>query len=65
MEGDLSHPGLGSRLASGPAPAPRPAARRPDEHPGELAGDGPIAAEQARELAAQGTWRRILTDPAT
>jgi hypothetical protein len=36
-----------------------------DEHPGELAGYGPIAAEQARELAAQGTWRRILTDPAT
>jgi hypothetical protein len=35
-----------------------------DEQPGELAGYGPITAEQARELAAQGTWR-ILTDPAT
>lgn len=34
-----------------------------DEQPGELAGYGAISAEQARELAAQGTWRRILTDP--
>jgi hypothetical protein len=36
-----------------------------DEQPGELAGNGTITAKQARELAAQGTWRRILTDPAT
>lgn len=36
-----------------------------DEQPGELAGYGTITADQARELAAQGTWRRILTDPAT
>ena len=36
-----------------------------DEHPGELAGYGPIPASMARELAQQGTWRRILTDPAT
>jgi muconolactone delta-isomerase len=36
-----------------------------DEQPGELAGYGTITAERARELAAQGTWRRILTDPAT
>lgn len=36
-----------------------------DEQPGELAGYGAITAEQARELAAQGTWRRVLTDPAT
>ncbi|MGI9064534.1 MAG: DUF222 domain-containing protein [Pseudonocardiaceae bacterium] len=36
-----------------------------DEQPSELAGYGPITAEQARELAAAGTWRRILTDPAT
>lgn len=34
-----------------------------DETPGELAGYGPIPADAARELAAQGTWRRILTDP--
>lgn len=36
-----------------------------DEQPGELAGYGSITAEQARDLAAQGTWRRILTDPVT
>jgi len=36
-----------------------------DDQPGELAGYGPITADQARELAAEGTWRRILTDPAT
>jgi len=36
-----------------------------DEHPGELAGYGPIPADVARELAQEGTWRRILTDPAT
>lgn len=34
-----------------------------DEQPGELAGYGTITAEQARELVARGTWRRILTDP--
>jgi uncharacterized protein DUF222 len=33
--------------------------------PGELAGYGPIDAHLARELAADGTWRRLLTDPAT
>jgi hypothetical protein len=36
-----------------------------DQLPGELAGYGPIPADQARELAAQGTWRRLLTDPVT
>jgi Domain of unknown function (DUF222) len=34
-----------------------------DEHPGELAGYGPITAHTARQLAAEGVWRRILTDP--
>jgi hypothetical protein len=33
--------------------------------PGELHGFGPITAEAARALAADGTWRRLLTDPAT
>jgi hypothetical protein len=33
--------------------------------PGELDGFGPIPASVARRLAAGGTWRRILTDPAT
>lgn len=36
-----------------------------DEQPGELAGYGPITPDQARELAAAGTWRRVLTDPPT
>jgi hypothetical protein len=36
-----------------------------DDQPGELAGYGTITADQARELAAEGTRRRILTDPAT
>jgi len=34
-----------------------------DEQPGVLAGYGAITAQAARELAADGTWRRILTDP--
>lgn len=34
-----------------------------DELPGDLAGYGPIPA--ARDLAAGGTWRRVLTDPAS
>jgi hypothetical protein len=36
-----------------------------DDEPGELAGYGAITAEQARALAAGGTWRRIVTDPLT
>jgi Domain of unknown function (DUF222) len=40
---------------------------RLDNQPAELAGHGPIPAEMARQVAADpsGTWRRILTDPAT
>lgn len=34
-----------------------------DQLPGELAGYGPIPADVARELAAEGTWRRLVTDP--
>ena len=34
-----------------------------DDQPGELVGHGPIPAALAREIAAQGTWRRLLTDP--
>jgi hypothetical protein len=34
-----------------------------DEEPGELAGYGPITATMAREIAADATWRRLLTDP--
>ncbi len=36
-----------------------------DDLPGELAGLGPIPAEQARALAAGGVWRRLVTDPLT
>lgn len=35
------------------------------EEPGELAGYGPLDAEEVRRLAADATWRRILTDPAS
>ncbi len=34
-----------------------------DDAPADLAGYGPIGAAEARELAADGIWRRILTDP--
>ncbi len=36
-----------------------------DELPGELTGYGPIPADTARRIAAEGTWRRLLTDPRT
>ncbi|WP_350277218.1 DUF222 domain-containing protein [Kribbella sp. HUAS MG21] len=34
-----------------------------DDDPCELAGYGPIPADMARRIAADGTWRRLLTDP--
>ena len=36
-----------------------------DDEPGELEGAGPITAELARLIAADGTWQRLLTDPAS
>ncbi|MGH9251798.1 MAG: DUF222 domain-containing protein, partial [Acidimicrobiales bacterium] len=36
-----------------------------DDQPAHLEGYGPIGAEVARRIAAHGTWRRVLTDPAT
>ena len=36
-----------------------------EDYPGELVGHGHIPAGLAREIAAQGTWRRLLTDPAS
>ncbi len=36
-----------------------------DEGPGELAGYGPVTAATARRIAADGVWRRLLTDPRT
>ncbi len=35
------------------------------DEPGWLAGHGPIPAAMARRIAADSTWRRILTDPVT
>ena len=34
-----------------------------DNHPAELVGVGPIPASLARETAADGIWRRLITDP--
>jgi len=36
---------------------------RLDNQPAELNGYGPIPADLARRIAADGTWRRILTEP--
>jgi hypothetical protein len=36
-----------------------------DDAPAELAGYGPIPADLARRIAADSTWHRIVTDPAT
>ncbi|MGH3906507.1 MAG: DUF222 domain-containing protein [Pseudonocardiaceae bacterium] len=36
-----------------------------DDQPGDLIGHGPIPAPLARQIAAGGTWRRLLTDPAS
>lgn len=36
-----------------------------DDQPAELTGYGPIPASVARRIAANGTWRRLLTDPAS
>ena len=35
------------------------------DEPAELAGHGPIPTSMARRLAGDGTWRRVLTDPAS
>ncbi|MFZ5852054.1 MAG: DUF222 domain-containing protein, partial [Actinomycetota bacterium] len=35
------------------------------EEPGQLVGYGPIPAALARQLAADGAWRRLVTDPLT
>ncbi|MGH8838995.1 MAG: DUF222 domain-containing protein, partial [Jiangellaceae bacterium] len=36
-----------------------------DDHPAHLHGHGPITAAVARRIAAHGSWRRLLTDPAS
>ena len=63
-------------LATSPGPAADPVARvhvtvptstlaGEDEQPGDLAGYGPIPADMARQAAAEGVWRRLVTDPLT
>lgn len=34
-----------------------------DDLPGEIAGYGPIPADMARDIAADGVWKRLLVDP--
>lgn len=79
--GDLGLRGLAGELPvpAGAPPLPTRQGRPPqigvvvaattllglDEEPGELVGVGPITAEVARRIAAVGTWRRLLTEPAT
>ncbi len=36
---------------------------RADHHPAELTGYGPIPATLARDIAADGLWKRLVTDP--
>ena len=76
---DIGARGLALSLTDTGAPLPTRKGRRPqigvvvaastllglDEEPGELAGVGPITAPLARRIAADGTWRRLLTDPRT
>ena len=76
---DIGARGLALAVTDTGAPLPTRKGRRPqigvvvaastllglDEEPGELAGVGPITAPLARRIAADGTWRRLLTDPRT
>jgi hypothetical protein len=76
---DLGARGLDRSLTDTGAPLPRRKGRAPqigvvvaastllglDEEPGELAGVGPVTAQLARRIAAEGEWRRLQTDPRT
>jgi len=69
---------IDSSTGLGGAPLPRRHGMRPavnvtvaattllglDENPGQIPGYGAIPAPTARRLAQDGTWRRVLTDPA-
>jgi hypothetical protein len=70
--GRLGGDGTGQRLATAHGQRPLIQVTVPfstllglDDQPGELAGYGPIPASVTRRIAADGTWRRLLTDPAT
>jgi len=76
---DMAARGLDLSLTDTGAPLPKRKGRRPqigvvvaastllglDEEPGELTGVGPVTAPLARRIAADGEWRRLLTDPRT
>ena len=76
---DVGARGLALAVTDTGAPLPTRKGRRPqigvvvaattllglDEEPGELTGVGPVTAPLARRIAAEGTWRRLLTDPRT
>jgi hypothetical protein len=76
---DLGARGLALAVTDTGAPLPTRKGRRPqigvvvaattllglDEEPGELTGVGPVTAPLARRIAADGEWRRLLTDPRT
>ncbi len=76
---DIGARGLALAVTDTGAPLPTRKGRRPqigvvvaattllglDEEPGELAGVGPVTAGLARRIAADGEWRRLLTDPRT
>lgn len=66
LVGALDAPTLSRRQHSGPnisVVVPVGTLLGVDDAPGELAGYGPIPASLARRIAADGTWRRLLTDP--
>ena len=62
---DRARPRWGSRPTTVHVTVPWTTLAGIDDLPAQLAGYGPITAEAARELAADATWRRILTDPDT
>lgn len=64
----LDDPGLSATEGQRPARAVAVTVDLPTllglaDNPGELAGFGPIPASMARSLAAEGNWRRLVTDP--
>jgi hypothetical protein len=64
----LEHPGLPTRRRRRPHLQVTVAASTLlglDDQPAQLSGYGPVTAGTARRIAADATWQRILTDPAS
>ncbi|HZY28304.1 MAG TPA: DUF222 domain-containing protein, partial [Jiangellaceae bacterium] len=57
--------GRGGRAAAVNVTVAYPTLIGVDDHPAHLHGHGPITAAVARRIAAHGSWRRLLTDPAS